>query len=324
MRELIALYLLSLVWTVGLTLLQDIVAFLASYTLVLVALFFVYMPLEMLAKRHEEQADYGIHLRNPIKSIKWFAIASAIVFPLYFVGYHCWQTMVQDRTLEMASARFARWPVEMDGLVRTSNGVSLAVDGREIVVQWHDLEGSLTIEADRDLTQKNGQGKVQDNIYSSLDRKTGFARLKHNGDTLLLSAPAKQVFLGRFQQPAALPYKAHRSPWWFLTALLTQLFLIAMPEELFYRGYIQGRLDRLIGRTRTFWGVQINVTSIIVTSTLFALGHIATIQSPARLAVFFPSILFGVLRCISGSILTPILFHASCNLAVEVLFLLYV
>ena len=56
----------------------------------------------------------------------------------------------------------------------------------------------------------------------------------------------------------------------------------------------------------------------LLTSALFAIGHIVTIPHPARLAVFFPSLLFGWMRRATGGIAAPIAFHAACNLLVDV------
>ena len=60
-----------------------------------------------------------------------------------------------------------------------------------------------------------------------------------------------------------------------------------------------------------------------ITSTIFAVGHYVTIPSPHRLAVFFPSLLFGWMRRATGGILAPLIFHALCNLVVEVASLYY-
>jgi hypothetical protein len=52
---------------------------------------------------------------------------------------------------------------------------------------------------------------------------------------------------------------------------------------------------------------------------LFALIHFAVDLNPARLAVFFPALLFGWLRALRGGIGAAAAFHASCNLLSEVL-----
>ena len=97
-----------------------------------------------------------------------------------------------------------------------------------------------------------------------------------------------------------------------------QVLVIALPEEAFYRGYVQSRLDRALPWRVRFLGAEIG-PAIVVTSIVFALGHLATIHKPARLAVFFPSLLFGFLRARTGGIGTGVLFHAMCNIYSELL-----
>lgn len=98
-----------------------------------------------------------------------------------------------------------------------------------------------------------------------------------------------------------------------LEEALGQVFVIALPEEAFYRGFVQTRMDELLPRRVSILGLPIG-TSIVVTSAVFALCHLLTIPSPARLAVFFPSLLFGALRAREGGVGAAVLFHASCNL----------
>ena len=113
------------------------------------------------------------------------------------------------------------------------------------------------------------------------------------------------------------PFKAERSYWWIINLILVQLLMVALPEELFYRGYLQSRLDQIFHGDTKILGVDVNVKSVLLTSALFAIGHIITVPSPARLAVFFPSLLFGWMRRATGGIAAPILFHAACNLFVQ-------
>lgn len=117
-----------------------------------------------------------------------------------------------------------------------------------------------------------------------------------------------------------------------LNEVFGQLVIIALPEEAFYRGYLQSRLDEalpgfgssrgasgeLVPRRLRVFGAEIG-PAILVTSVVFALGHLATIHDPARLAVFFPSLVFGWLRQRTGGVGAGIAFHASCNLFSELL-----
>ena len=62
----------------------------------------------------------------------------------------------------------------------------------------------------------------------------------------------------------------------------------------------------------SFLGVSIG-WGIVLTSLLFAIGHLALTPHPFRLAVFFPSLVFGWLRAKTGGVAAPILFHGLAN-----------
>lgn len=94
---------------------------------------------------------------------------------------------------------------------------------------------------------------------------------------------------------------------------LGEILVIALPEEAFYRGYLQTSLERELGKNVKVLGARVG-WGVIVTSAIFAVGHLLTELSPARLAVFFPSLVFGFLRARTGGIGAGVLFHALCNL----------
>jgi membrane protease YdiL (CAAX protease family) len=96
-------------------------------------------------------------------------------------------------------------------------------------------------------------------------------------------------------------------------SVLTQLLGIAMPEEMFYRGYVQTSIDDALRRRFRVLGARVGL-GIVIGSAVFALGHFATNPHPARLAVFFPSLAFGWLRSRTRGIGASVIFHASCNL----------
>lgn len=95
--------------------------------------------------------------------------------------------------------------------------------------------------------------------------------------------------------------------------VLGQLLVIALPEEAFYRGYLQTALDDALKPRMKILGATIG-WGLLVSSALFALGHFATEVHPNRLAVFFPALAFGWLRARTGGIGAGIVFHALCNL----------
>jgi uncharacterized protein len=95
--------------------------------------------------------------------------------------------------------------------------------------------------------------------------------------------------------------------------VLGQLLVVALPEEAFFRGYLQPTLEsRFASRRWKIAGARLGVGTVLA-SAIFAVGHLLTIPVAARLAVFFPSLLFGWLRARTGGVGASILFHALCN-----------
>jgi len=91
--------------------------------------------------------------------------------------------------------------------------------------------------------------------------------------------------------------------------ILTQLLLVALPEEVFFRGYLQHRLGN-------------SVKSVVIVSALFAVGHFITLcvggdHSPAVCAqailTFFPSLVMGYLYLVTGTLWASIIFHFLAN-----------
>jgi membrane protease YdiL (CAAX protease family) len=99
----------------------------------------------------------------------------------------------------------------------------------------------------------------------------------------------------------------------YASNVMGQLLVIALPEEAFFRGYLQSALD---GRWRPRWrilGAHVG-PGWLLAAFIFAIGHVLTIPHPARLAVFVPALFFGWLRARTGGIGASVLFHALCNL----------
>jgi len=95
--------------------------------------------------------------------------------------------------------------------------------------------------------------------------------------------------------------------------IVLQLFFVALPEEVFFRGYLQERIGN-------------NIKGVLVVSALFALGHLvvrcagggfkgsACIQD---ILTFFPSIVMGFLYAVSGTLWGNIAFHFLANIIYE-------
>jgi uncharacterized protein len=94
--------------------------------------------------------------------------------------------------------------------------------------------------------------------------------------------------------------------------VVDQLFVVALPEEFFYRGYLQARLKLHWPRGARVLGATLG-PAFLLTAVLFALGHLAVFQV-WRLGVFFPALLFGYMRERTGTVLGSTLLHAIFNL----------
>ena len=94
--------------------------------------------------------------------------------------------------------------------------------------------------------------------------------------------------------------------------LTNEILFAALPEELFFRGWMQPAAERMMPSARwQLFGITLT-GGIVLTAGAFALVHLAA-QPVARLSVFFPGLWFGILRRESGSIVPAVAVHALSN-----------
>jgi membrane protease YdiL (CAAX protease family) len=101
-------------------------------------------------------------------------------------------------------------------------------------------------------------------------------------------------------------------------ALAVEVFAIALPEEVFHRGYLMSALEERWPPGRRILGAPLGLAAVVA-SLAFAVGHLVGMAEAARLATFFPALLFSWLWRRSGSLWAPALFHAASNLLMAVL-----
>lgn len=103
------------------------------------------------------------------------------------------------------------------------------------------------------------------------------------------------------------------------TFALAQIVMVALPEEAFFRGWVQTRLQDARPPTRTLLGARIDPGALVVQSVLFALVHLAAEPRLDELATFFPGLLFGWVRARRDGIGAALVLHALSNLLAEIL-----
>jgi membrane protease YdiL (CAAX protease family) len=100
-----------------------------------------------------------------------------------------------------------------------------------------------------------------------------------------------------------------------LRSTFDQVLLIALPEEFFFRGYLQAQFDRVWDRPYRLLGADWGV-GLPLASALFAVCHVP-FGGPGRLIVLFPGLLYGWLRARTGTIAVPTVYHAFSNLLMQ-------
>jgi membrane protease YdiL (CAAX protease family) len=153
----------------------------------------------------------------------------------------------------------------------------------------------------------------------NLMREAGAALVWGVGLTLIVAVP---FFFGwRAWWARAMPrlsFSLAVRPMEAADEALAQLLVIALPEEAFYRGYVQSRLDEAWPPGWRLLGARVG-PGLLVGAAIFALGHVVTVHLATRLAVFFPALAFGWLRAKTRGIGASVCFHAMCNLYSQML-----
>lgn len=112
-------------------------------------------------------------------------------------------------------------------------------------------------------------------------------------------------------------WKAYGGFGW-MYEILVGLFAVALAEEVFHRGYLMSALEDHWPAKRKIFGVPFGIAAVL-SSLLFALGHLLAMAQLGRLATFFPALVFAWLWRRSGSLWAPALFHLMANLLMDVL-----
>jgi membrane protease YdiL (CAAX protease family) len=172
--------------------------------------------------------------------------------------------------------------------------------------------------------------------YGVADPRTWRAWGRGAGIALAVAAVVFPLFAAGFAAYAALlpvlpeglaralapyvgaPRLALRLPEGLALLVPIQLLVVALPEELFYRGFVETAWARTAPtRGVTVLGARLGA-GFLWTQALFALGHLVVLQ-PWRLGTFFPGLLFGWLRERTGGLAAPIVLHALSNLFIATL-----
>ena len=99
---------------------------------------------------------------------------------------------------------------------------------------------------------------------------------------------------------------------WF-SWLFYQFMYVAVAEEVFFRGYVQGNILKLINPGKDGQCRLGKWLSIVLSAACFAVAHIIVQGRIALLLTFLPGLVLGWLFIRTKSLLAPILFHGLAN-----------
>lgn len=326
------------------------VGLIAELLYAIVAFLFFFVPQRILEKRREDPADYAMVAGNVPRGIAWGVGAALLTLPFFLPGYWIWETYFLERQYDFDLDRYRQWSIEYDtepaDWGTDEAGVWIWSD-RDVLNVGIRNDGSpnnrVLIRADQPF-HPTKRGTV--NIVAANDEETEWiATLTHSRSRGVVSirgpdsasvrvepVTTKNPAWPMYKGPTATPveedeFSDERGLWWLALWIATQFVLVAFPEEYFYRGFVQTRLEqgfeaRARERGHTMVVVLGFSPAIVVTSLLFGIGHLVVpvggVLLANRMAVFFPSLLFGWLRRRTDSILAPTIYHAMSNMMVLV------
>lgn len=339
-REAIHAFALACVLLILAALLSLALPFVRANLGFIAAVIFIFLPGYFLKRHGERDADYGLSFHDWKRGTVW-ALGTTLITLVFFIpAFHLYNSHIEGRALHVDSGnylrvgeRFLGQPVSVD-----DGRVHVWTWGTQLVVDWRPDEGPYQLVL-RQSSPAEGTGFATTPTQFSAGTFQHELRLEgqHAQPQRLVLQPVGvrelhlQVSTGPTDNPRAVPIvtgagskalpdgQEGRIPLgfgWLLSVILTQLILVAVPEEFFFRGFIQTRLTQAWGSEGwTLFGLPLH-RAILVSSALFAFSHLFVGFGLHRLLVFFPSLLFGALREKTGGLVASILYHAACNLMV--------
>ena len=106
--------------------------------------------------------------------------------------------------------------------------------------------------------------------------------------------------------------------WSLANFCVVQLVVVALPEELFFRGMLLHLLEKRFPPKRRILGGGVG-WALVISAAAFALIHLPREGDPRALATFFPGLLFGWMRSATGSILASTVTHGCSNILIRLL-----
>ena len=319
----------------------------AGWLQVLLAGLLLWVPGRVLARVDLRVDDVGVGLGPWPRTLGLAVAVMAVVFPLFVLGFHVLQTRLLDARASWSIDALARWD---ESLENPPDRVCAPDRGSEVAA-WMAGDGLWLVGppgARLDVSLEQAPSGARVVRCDGMRPRTGAALGASDGRRRRFSPPAglgvwlslrdqdalgarvtldgvrADVVVGRYRSGTDDGIvEASRSLWWLASFIIVHLGLVALPEEWFFRGYLQTRLDDRLGTPVRLLGAPLGA-GFVLAAVAFALLHPILLPGVHRLLVFFPALLFGWLRARSGNIGAAVLVHAGSNLLLAVVSRMYV
>lgn len=292
-------------------------------------------PWVLTRARRQDPEDWVFGRGRSLTSLRVGLLACLVVFPPYMGLFMGWSRWVEHRPMHWEVSRLADFPTDIQGVPQGTDGADEAfwvfgVSGR--LTAWNRTSRELEVHLQGCLGSpevlRGGRGRSVDqgppqvvvgeafrlSPGSGLRCRVGVGRASLEvpaGTPIRLGEQGRAVV-------ASAPLDVGRSYDWIWVLVWSHLLGVALPEEVFYRGFVQRRLADGFRRRVRLLGTPIG-PEVFLASGLFALSHLVLIPAPFRLAVFFPGLLFGWIRERTDSTAGPIVAHALSNVLLALL-----
>ena len=291
-----------------------------------VAAIFLGLPLLMARLRGFSGDPLGIGRAPILPGLKLGLLAALVIAVPFIVGYDLLATQVFKQT-RFAGPGLLSYGEAYQGIPAATPGfVLLYEEGHGLAVANHTASPVVVLAtradggATRVILRPHARHLLSSQEAASwrLHRVHGGALPEVRTGAALSPLVARDLVTTTPAGERVYTFHHTRGRSWLLWYLLSQLLVVALPEEAFFRGWVLGRLRAgLLEPRRRLFGVPFGAAHVL-SALLFALIHLVVTPSPHRLLVFFPGLLFAWLGERSRAIVAPVVHHAFSNALLRV------
>jgi len=224
--------------------------FIEPYASALIAAAFIYLPALVIWRKGGHLGQIGLLLPDRM-TLCVVLVVAAIVFPLFSAGFFAYHSVFFGRTPHVSVDRLSAWPEELypAPYSQERSGLLLTKDDQEDLVLRQTATVPIVVSARFEpagmlVWHEGGSGKARRLEGGALVERLEpgeairFRVQAGEGRVEIVSAGVGGTLWYGNREERELPVSTSCDFTWLWSFLLVQVLLVALPEELFYRGYL--------------------------------------------------------------------------------------